>query len=202
MGRGGIYLSRAGVDELNYGFIESVIHWFEISVGTIQFLDSTTSKIVNVSRNSDPYPPFVDDPNDLPDEDPLDWLDPIIIPLNPDSWILPPVDGAGELPPNDQWIAELAPYLSEFVDLAGVYGDSLTFYENSSGELLFPLNDLTEQAVMDLVAAGNWSVKGANLVFRGGIGQIPEPRSIGLALSVAAVAALLARFAKPCPVRV
>lgn len=53
------------------------------------------------------------------------------------------------------------------------------------GALALPLSSLTEADVAELVSTGNWSVRGASLVFSAG-GGVPEPSSVVLAGILAA----------------
>ena len=74
------------------------------------------------------------------------------------------------------------------MDLAGIELDEMTFYADSGGAISVPLMSLTEDAVTNLLASGNWALQGENLVFAGG--AVPEPGSIGLGALAAATGML------------
>jgi hypothetical protein len=67
--------------------------------------------------------------------------------------------------------------------LQALDGTQASLLTATVGELAVPLSSLNDETVAGLLSTGNWTVRGANLVFGAGAGGgIPEPSGIVLAL--------------------
>jgi hypothetical protein len=165
-GRGALLLSSIGIDSSDfdetYGYFARL---FEVDHGVIRLIGD---EIPLNGRNVVPGI-FYEVTSDLQ--------------LKVHFSLLGPGDAVGPVPA----VGELIPYLPEFMSLAGVEWQEMTFYADGGGAISVPLMSLSEDAVTDLVATGNWAVQGENLVFAAA--AVPEPESI--ALAVLAVTAIM-----------
>jgi hypothetical protein len=120
---------------------------------------------------------------------PDDWTDPIVIQFNQDGSPIFPWPATEIYPFGNIVMDELVTNLTDMIVFAGIDLTGLTLYATSSGEVALPLGAITGDAAEALVANGNWSVRGDNLVFTGG-GGIPEPGCMSLAILTVLCASL------------
>jgi hypothetical protein len=170
-----------------------------------------TAALEVVSHPKRPHEPPQDDPADepppvvdllpaVPDPDP-----PTVIPFDPDQPPGGPAGGSHPLggPPADEdplislyeldepiVIRPADPDGSDVLDLSEYIDPDdwelapLVLYDEANGEVAVPLSAVVETAVADLVASGNWVLRGTDLVLSrtDSQGGVPEPGSVCLAL--------------------